>query len=157
MQIEKIIQLMQTDDSVDAPEDAIKRARSIFRQAVREPKRSLLQRIVAILQADLSPNEAAFGERSASMLKARQLLYTAGETGIDLRVAQAGGKVDIHGQLLGDELQPGLVKIFNDKASFETETDELGEFVLSSIGAEAYSMMISLGAKEIYIEKIDLR
>ena len=157
MQIDKIIKLMQSDQSVDAPPDAVERAKNIFRQAVREPKRSLMHRIVAVLSADLAPNKAAFGERSASALKTRQLLFTAGDTAIDLRLSMTGAKMDMHGQLLADELSSGQVKLFNPDRMLEAETDEFGEFRLVSIDAGDYSMIISLGDKEIYIERIDLQ
>ena len=157
MQIEKLIHLMQTDDSVDAPADAIKQARNIFRQAVREPKRSLLQRIVAVLQADLSPNKAAFGERSASALKSRQLLYTAGDTRIDLRVIDADGRFIIHGQILGDELEYTNVKLFNDEHSALSKADEFGAFEIHSVNPGTYSLSLTVGEKEIFIEEIELR
>jgi hypothetical protein len=158
MQIEKLINLMQTDDSADAPADAIKRVRNIFRESVSAPKRSLLQRIVAVLQADLSPNKAVFGERSASALKSRQLLYTAGDTGIDLRVTNADdGRFIIHGQLLGDGLEYTNVKLFNDEHSGLSKADEFGDFEIRSVVPGTYSLSLTGGAKEIYIEKIELR
>jgi hypothetical protein len=157
MQIEKIIKLMQTDDSVDAPSHAIEQAKNIFRGSIREPKKSILQRVIAVLQADLLPDKAAFGERSASVLKSRQLLYTAGDTGIDLRVSDAAGRIDIHGQILSDAEVCGAVRLFNDERSIESIADDLGEFHLLSVASGKYSLSITCDDREIFIEKIDLR
>ena len=86
--INKIVSLMETDSSVDAPTDAIKWAKNIFRTRAVEPKKSLVQKVLAVLQIDLSPNKAAFGERSASGAQARQMLFQAGDNSIDLRIAE---------------------------------------------------------------------
>lgn len=157
MQIEKIINLIQTDDSVDAPADSLKAAKNIFRQARPHPKASLLQRIVAVLSADLLPDRPAFGERSASTLKSRQILYTAGDTGIDIRVSAAAGDFDVHGQLLTSELIFDAARLYNADRSFEAAVDEFGDFTFGHVNADAYSLSISGGDKEIFIEQIDLR
>ena len=51
--ISEIIYLMQTDKSIDAPQDAIKWSKNIFRARAAEPKKSFVQKILAVLQMDL--------------------------------------------------------------------------------------------------------
>ena len=157
MQIEKIIQLMSTDDSVDAPAGAIKAAKNVFRERVRDSDKSVLQRIVAVLRAELSPDRPAFGERSASALKSHQLLFTAGSTGIDLRLDARAAGVDIRGQILSEAAVCGDVRLFDSQRSYETRVDDLGEFDLRDVAKGTYSMSISCGDREIFIDKIDLR
>ena len=89
--LEEIINLMMKDDSADAPEDAVKWSKNLFRtRAAAEPKKSLVQKVLAILQMDLAPNKAAFGERSAGTAQERQMLFQAGESNaVDLRIRHA--------------------------------------------------------------------
>jgi len=84
--IEKIINLMQTDDSADAPTDSVRWAKNLFAARAVMPKKSIVQKVLAVLQINLSPNKAAFGERSASATQARQMLFQAGENALDLRI-----------------------------------------------------------------------
>src|SRR5829696_5998646 len=86
--INKIIHLMQRDESADAPADSIKWAKNIFRTRQAEPKKSLVQKIIAVLQMDLSGAQAAFGERSATLSQTRQMLFQGGDNAIDLRISE---------------------------------------------------------------------
>src|SRR5688572_15253748 len=65
--LNKIVTLMQTDDSADAPADALLWSKNLFRsRRAAEPQRSVVRRVLAVLQMDLSPGKTVFGERSAS-------------------------------------------------------------------------------------------
>src|ERR1044072_2344307 len=86
--LEEIVSLMQRDESVDAPQDAIKWSKNLFRTRAAEPKKSFVQKILAVLQVDLAPNKAACGERSAAAAQERQMLFEAGDNGIDLRIKE---------------------------------------------------------------------
>lgn len=156
MQINEIIQLMGRDDSVDAPENAIAWSKNIFRTRVAAPEKTLVQRIFATLQIDLAPGKAAFGERSASALKARQLLFSAGDAAVDLRVSDFAGRLDVHGQILGDGFEYSTIRLFDGTHSLETVSDEMGEFHLRSASAGTYSLTISAAGKEIVVENIEL-
>jgi negative regulator of replication initiation len=87
-EIEQIIRLMRRDASYDAPEDAVRWSKNIFRSKAAAQRKSLIERVAAVLQIDLSPNRAAFGERSASAGQARQMLFQAGDASLDLRIRQ---------------------------------------------------------------------
>ncbi len=151
--VEKIIYLMQTDKSVDAPQDAIEWSKNIFRtRRAAAPKKSFVRKILASLQLDLSPNRAAFGERSASVSKTRQMLFGAGENSIDLRIKDTGKNLEIHGQILGEAFEGAIVKL----GEFETKTNELSEFKFTGIPIGKYSLILQTGEKEIVIEDLDL-
>ena len=100
--INKIIHLMQTDDSADAPADSVKWAKNIFRTRAAEPKKSLVQKVLAVLQMDLSGAQPAFGERSASASQTRQMLFQAGDNSIDLRISKSEKGLLVQGQILGE-------------------------------------------------------
>ncbi len=150
--VEKIIYLMRTDKSVDAPQNAINWSKNIFRTRAIEPKKSFVEKIRAVLQMDLSPNKAAFGERSASANQARQMLFEAGENSIDLRIKETEKFLEIHGQILGEGFENAVVKL----GEFETNTNELSEFKFAEIPNGKYDLNLQKGNSEIVIENLDL-
>lgn len=150
--IKGIINLMQLDDSVDAPQDAIKWSKNIFRSRIAEPKRSMVEKVLAVLQIDLSPNKAVFGERSASAMQARQMLFEAGENSVDLRISKTDNGFTINGQILGEGFKNAAVKI----AEIETRANELSEFKFENISVGKYDLTIQTSEKEIVLEEIEL-
>ena len=151
--IAEIIRLMQTDKSIDAPTNAIRWSKNIFRARVVEPKKSVLEKVLAVLQMDLSPNKAAFGERSASSGQARQMLFQAGETSIDLRIKQEENGFSLHGQILGKGFADSTIKL----GDFETKANELAEFKLANIQGGIYNLSVQSGEKEIVVQDLELK
>ena len=161
--ISKIVYLMQADKSVDAPTDAIRWSKNIFRARVAEPKKSFAQKVLAVLQMDLAPGKAAFGERSASADQARQLFYEAGENGLDLRVKATEKGISVRGQVLGEGFEKATVKLVGANSSFESETNNLSEFGfnLSEFGfveipAGNYDLILRKNETEITVEGLEL-
>jgi len=151
--INKIIHLMRADESVDAPADAIRWSKNIFRARAIEPKRSVLERVLAVLQMDLSPNRAAFGERSStSVSQVRQMLFQAGENALDIRIAKTEQGFDLHGQILGEGFANSTVKL----GAFETAANEIGKFKLEIPGG-IYNLTVQSGEKEIVVEDLELK
>lgn len=148
--INKIVSLMETDSSADAPQDAIKWAKNIFRTRAIEPKQSLMQKVLAVLKMDLSPNQAAFGERSASTGQVRQMLFQAGEISIDLRIAETEKGFNLRGQILGEGFANCTIKI----GEFETKSNNLSEFSLTEIPSGKYDLTLQTDETEIVIEKL---
>ena len=144
---------MQTDRSEDAPQDAVKWAKNIFRTRAAEPKRSFAQKVLAVLQMDLSPDKAAFGERSASATQVRQMLFGAGENSIDLRITKnEKDLLTVHGQILGEGFANSTVKL----GGYETEANELSEFKFTEIPAGNYDLTFQTDDSEIVIENLNL-
>lgn len=151
--LNKIVYLMQNDGSEDAPQDSVKWAKNIFRSRIVEPKKSLVQKVLAVLQMDLSPDKAAFGERSASASQSRQMLFTAGENAIDLRIGETeNGKLNIQGQILGEGFANCVVKL----GEFETKSNELSEFKFDAISTGNYDLIFESGETEIVIQNLEL-
>ena len=151
-EINRIIYLMETDKSFDAPTDAIQWSKNIFLSRVSEPKKSFVKQIFAVLKMDLSPNRAAFGERSASASQARQMLFQTGENSLDLRIKQDENGFSLHGQILGEGFANCVVRI----GEFETVVGETSEFKFADVPGGKYKLSFQSGEKEIVIENIDL-
>lgn len=151
--LNKIVYLMQTDEAEDAPQDSVKWAKNIFRARIQEPKKSFARKVLAVLQMDLSPNKAAFGERSASASQARQMLFTAGENAIDLRISETEkGLLDVQGQILGESFANCAVSL----GEFETRANELSEFKFSEVSAGNYDLIFKTDEAEMIIENLSL-
>lgn len=144
---------MQTDRSEDAPQDSIKWAKNVFRSRVAEPKKSFAQKVLAVLQMDLSPDKTAFGERSASVSQARQMLFTAGENAIDLRITEMEkGLLNIQGQILGESFRNCTVRL----GEFKTQANELSEFKFTEIPVGIYDLIFQTNETEIVVENLEL-
>lgn len=151
--IAEIMRLMQTDKSVDAPADAIRWSKNIFRARVVEPKKSIVEKILAVLQMDLSPNRAAYGERSASPTQARQMLFQAGENALDIRITRAEQGFNLHGQILGEGFANCAVKL----GEFKTTANDISEFMLAKIPTGIYNLSVQSGKKEIVVEDLEIK
>jgi hypothetical protein len=154
--INKIVRLMQTDNSEDAPADAVQWSKNLFRTRAREAKKSLVRRIVAALQMDLSPDKAAFGERSAASSAARQMLFGAGANSIDLRITKTGKGFAVAGQVLGEGFAGAEVKLFSESKIFVTKSNELSEFRFENVSKDSYTLSLIFRDKEILVENIKI-
>ncbi|MDM7921589.1 MAG: hypothetical protein QUS14_04745 [Pyrinomonadaceae bacterium] len=152
----KILRLMQADDSVDAPADSIKWAKNLFLSRATERKPSMLQRLIAVLQAEIAPGQVAFGERSASAGRARQMLFSAGEVAVDLRITSSGSKFNIRGQVIGDGFENAVVVLFGPNGEIQATADELAEFELNDVAKGTYGVTLTAGEAEIVIEELIL-
>ncbi len=152
--LNKIVYLMQTDKSADAPADSLQWTKNLFRTRAIEPKKSLVQKVLAVLQMDLSPNKAVFGERSASAV--RQMLFSAGDNSVDLRITKANKGFTITGQILGADFAGAEIKLTSSNKSFTSQTNELSEFKLENISKDKYTLSLNIQHREIFIENIEI-
>lgn len=150
--IEKIIQLMQKDDSVDAPDDAVKWAKNLF--LARDQGPSLVRRLVAVLQADLLPNRVLAGERSASPAQTRHMFFTAGDCGVDVRLTKGRKGFSLKGQILGTGFECVSVSLNGNEVSFEAKTDTAATFEFTNVPSGIYDLLVLNGQVEIVIEGI---
>jgi len=156
-EIERIISLMQRDESFDAPSDAIRWSKNLFRARAAERKKSVVEKVLAVLQMDLSPNRAAFGERSASASPAKQMLFQAGTNSLDLRIKPEKKGSSVRGQILGAGFADCSVELFNDHDSFQTRANQLSEFSFTEIPNGKYDVRLQSGEKEITIKDLELK
>jgi hypothetical protein len=154
--LDMIVQRMRADNSIDAPADAVKYAKNLYRTRSAEPKQTLVRRMLGVLRVDLAPGTVAFGERSATVGKARQMLYESGDIAVDLRIKPDGKDFEIHGQILGEGFENSDVQISNDLATGKTMTDKMSEFKLVGLPAGEYSLFFRNSDTEIVIDKITI-
>jgi len=151
--INRIVYLMEADESFDAPQDAIRWSKNIFLSRAAAPKKSIVEKVLAVLQMDLSPNRAAFGERSASASQARQMLFQAGENALDIRIVKTEKGFNLHGQVLGEGFAGCVIKL----GKFETAVNELGKFKLTEIPGGIYDLSVQINIQEIVVESLELK
>jgi hypothetical protein len=149
--LDKIISLMQTDNSFDAPKDSVSWAKNIFRTQVQEPKQSIIKRFMAVLQIDLSANKPVFGERSTSSA-IRQMLFQADETAIDLRISKSSNSFSLKGQIIGENFADSVIKL----GDFTATANDLAEFSFDQVPNGEYNLTIAAAKKEIVIEHLNL-
>ncbi len=157
----RVTQLMRADTSVDAPRDVLLSAIGMFSARRTEEKTpGLLRRVLATLSFDSGSWTPAFGVRSGQAAPARQLLFTAGDVSVDLRLAQGGEGCTISGQVLG-ECDGGHVEIVREGETVPTvraELNDLCEFLLlPPIPTGDYTLRLRLGDTEIEIPGLNLR
>lgn len=150
-QFSYLIDRMKADDSVDAPADAIRFVKNIYRTRT-VPRVSVLQRIKAILVNDLMPGTMIVGERSGMATGPRQVLFDAGEHAIDLRISGAEGGFQIKGQILGYGFEGGDVRIGSDRAHLDGQ----GQFEFRNVPSGTYEIVVTRNDLELVIESFVL-
>lgn len=153
--VEQVLGLMKTDTATDAPRDILAYAVNIFRNS-QEP--SLLKRIVAALSFDSSSNLApAFGVRSGQSTS-RQLLYSAEENDIDLRIMPEQENWIVTGQVLGEDCVGGRIELEGRSGELTAaDLNDLCEFILPPVPAGSYRVRLRLGNVEVEIPQLELR
>ena len=147
---------MERDDSVDAPKDSIRWASNLFRTRATAAKPSLVKKIAAILQMEIAPNQPAFGERSASTTKVRQMLFRADDNAVDLRIEPSKKGFTIRGQVLGAGFSGAAVTLTDDVKRHEATASETSEFQFDNVAAGRYGLIIRGDEIEISLKAIDI-
>lgn len=151
--IERIIDLIRTDDSVEAPRDSITWAKNLY--VSRRTKQSLVQRIAAVLQMDLAAGKSVMGERSGTPAQVHQMLFAAGDNAIDLRVTGSRKKVSVKGQILGPGFENAVVSFSGESGQFDTTTTASAAFELKDLPSGSYSLTALGKGVEITIERLE--
>jgi hypothetical protein len=150
--LRQLIVTMKSDTAGDAPRDILMSVISIFPPATPPP----LRRIVATLIFDSRKAGPAFGMRSLGS-RSRQLLYSAQQTDLDLRVTIQNEECIVAGQVLRDGCAGGLVEISGATGSAEASLNEQCEFMLPPIPVGNYSLKVKMLDIEIEIPELDLK
>jgi hypothetical protein len=154
--IQNLLQVMQQDESVDAPRDLLSYAINVYRQRNVGEKHTLVERIKAALTFDSFTRNPAFGLRSGQAA-ARQVIYAAGESDLDLRIeAREQDRWAIAGQLLGRNCNGGEVTLRGDNQWASAVLNELCEFALPSVPAGNYALIVTLADIEIEVPRIEI-
>ena len=151
--LQQVILTMKSDTAEDAPRDLLQSAINIF-SPERQP--AVLRHIIAILTFDSRQAGPAFGVRSLRSTS-RQLLYTAQETDLDLRVTVQNDECIVAGQVIRDDCAGGSVKISGDAGSAAARLNEVCEFTLPAIPLGNYSLRVKMPDVQIEIPELELK
>src|SRR4051794_196868 len=119
---------------------------------------NVADRIVASLVYDTRTQPLSSGIR-AVVQRARRLLYSADDTELVLQVApgKQPDRLKLAGQVLEDGMPvEGAAVILHGPASHAEETDEEGEFLITSVPKGVYSLDIRTPAREMSIGSFDV-
>lgn len=153
--LNEMIDLMRTDTAEDAPNDAIKKALELFR--ARSKAIPFVRQIVASLNFDSMSLSPAFGVRSG-MTTSRQLLFSAGENDLDLRITAVNETCVVSGQVLG-QCAGGRVRLESagGEGAATAELNELCEFTLPQVPQGSYRLRLYLTDVEIEVPELEIR
>lgn len=150
--LRQLVIMMRTDTAADAPRDVLMSAISLFSPQGNRP----LPRIIATLIFDSRKAGPAFGMRSLRMTS-RQLLYSAPQADLDLRIAIQNEECVVAGQVIRDGCAGGLVEISGATGTAEASLNELCEFKLPAIPVGNYSLRVRMSDVEIEIPELELK
>jgi len=150
--LRQLVIMMRTDTAADAPRDVLMSAISLFSPQRKRP----LPRIIATLIFDSRKAGPAFGMRSLRMTS-RQLLYSAPQADLDLRIAIQNEECVVAGQVIRDGSAGGLVEISGATGTAEASLNELCEFKLPAIPVGNYSLRVRMSDVEIEIPELELK
>jgi hypothetical protein len=147
-----IVELMRTDRGDDAPGDLIAKVKDLFHSP---GAKTILKRMIAALTFDSNVQAPAYAVR-ATQSQSRQLLFSAGDIEVDLRVATVGDKVQLKGQLLGAAPDNGTVALEGQSEWHAAALNELQEFTLAAVPSGDYTLLLCLADREIEIPDLHL-
>jgi hypothetical protein len=136
-------------------EEVLARAVSLFRPQSSSGALNPLQRLQALLSFDSLLMPQPVGLRSGQSPE-RQLLFTAGQLSIDLRIISSGTLWSLAGQVLGPSTGSGQVALAGSAASAKAALNELSEFTLPPVPAGDYTLTLRLDDIEIEVERLQV-
>jgi hypothetical protein len=151
-QLQQLILTMKSDRTTDAPRDVLTSAINIFSQE----KLSPLRRIVALLIFDSRNTGPAFGVRSLHGAS-RQMLYSAEETDVELRVTVQNEECILAGQVIGEGCAGAHIEISGVAGRSKATLNEICEFTLPPIPVGTYSLTVTMLDREIEIPELELK
>jgi hypothetical protein len=152
---EKVLGVMRADVSADAPTESVMWAKNLFCTRQFAPRETMVQKILAVLQVDISQLSPAFGERSAAT--AAQMLFQAGDNSVDLRVSLGEKGLKLMGQVLGGGFENCSIILRGGKKDITASANELAEFTLTGVKAGTYEMTLTSGTRQIVLESLVLK
>jgi anti-sigma factor RsiW len=151
--LERVIGLMRTDTTEDAPPAVIARARRLFQTRVASTPAER-RRIPALVQFDSRQRPLALGVRSGQPA-ARQLLLKAEDCDLDVRITPAGTNWQVSGQVLGPDIN-GQVELQGEAGAILVDLNDLGEFSLPPTSPGVYSLILRLGDLEVELPPLEI-
>lgn len=150
--LKETILLMKSDTADDVPPDVLVSALDVF-----QPERqTTLPRFVAVLTFDSRNTTRALGMRSFHTAS-RQMLFSAQDTDVDLRIAVQNEECILTGQVIRQDCPGGRIRVAGTAGSAEAALNELCEFTLPALPLGTYSLIVRLHDIEIEIPELELK
>ena len=111
---------------------------------------------MALLTFDSRNATPAFGVRS-TLAASRQMLFTAEETDLELRITIQNDECILAGQVIGDGCAEGQIEISGVGGSLKATLNEICEFTLPPVPVGNYSLKIRMLDREIEIPELELK
>jgi hypothetical protein len=154
--LERVVAAMRRDAAWDEepPVEVVARAVALFPWQSSSGQLKPLERLRALLHFDSLHVPQPVGVRSGQPAE-RQLLFTAGELSVDLRIAPSGALWSLAGQVLGPAPGGGEAAL-SGPAAAETALNELNEFTLPPVPAGDYTLTLRLADIEVEVDKLQV-
>ena len=152
----RLINFMRHDRSESAPAVVIARAVQLFQPQSKPTTPNLLQRITATLRFDSAQFTPALGIRAATegqSPQARQLLYSADNYDLDIRITPAGEGWLVSGQVLSS-IDVGYVELHGATSVEQTPFTPLSEFSLPPTAAGVYQLILYWSDIAVTVDEI---
>ena len=150
--IQQLILMMKSDNTIDAPRDVLASAINIFSREKPLP----LRRIIALLTFDSYKAGPAFGVRSLRTAS-RQMLYSAEDIDLELRVTVQNDECILAGQIIGEGCAGADIEVAGEAGRSTASLNEMCEFTLQPIPAGNYSLTVRMLDREIEIPELELK
>jgi hypothetical protein len=153
--LERVIAAMRRDAAWDEepPAEVAARAMRLFRARSSAGSAQPPRRLHAVLHFDSLQLSQPVGIRSGQPAE-RQLLFTAGDLSLDLRIVPSGALWSLAGQVLGPSTGGGLAALASQVAKAEVTLNELSEFALPPVPAGSYTLTLRLSEVELEVDGI---
>jgi anti-sigma factor RsiW len=157
--LERVISVMRAGALEEPPLPAVSRATRLLRLRItsQQPGPSLVRRILAVLSFDTAQplSGMALGLRSSEQPTLRQMMFTAEDRHIQLRVRSAPHGWLMVGQVLGSCDHGGRAELRGPNM-VEVELNEVCEFSLPEVPSGVYSLLLRLGDADIEVPDLAL-
>jgi hypothetical protein len=148
--LSNLIALMREDTAEDAPRALIAGTIGLFRK--RDKK---VRRLSAILKFDSWQMSPAYGVRSTHA-GARQILYSAGDYDVDLRIVPQDENWIISGQVFGEDCVGARIELESITGSAQSALNNQCEFTLPPVLSGSYNLRLYLSNAEVELPQLEL-
>jgi hypothetical protein len=155
----KVFESAKGDYTTPPPVSVLKRAIDIPLTNPRPPQPATWQRLIAALSFDSHLQLSSALTRGAS--RERQMLFSADQMDIDLKISATRGSHDLLGQIMGEQNE-NIISAFVSLQSNSgqilkvTETDSLGQFAFREISSGVYDLIFDLETQEIAVHGLEV-
>ena len=157
--LRRVLESVAGDRTVAPPTAVLKQAVEVGQGSHPQPK--FWSRVVAVLSFDSYLQLSSAATRGGTS-RARQMLFTAEQVDIDLKIKPGREDHELFGQVLDARQSTGFLPAFVSLQNTEgqqraTETDSLGQFAFHGVSSGTYDLVFDLDDQEIAVMGLEFR